>query len=945
MEGFGYRNKKDDVGHVMILGSVLLLLLMTVMVLGYKMALLMIQDKEEKNYRYVSSVLLEQAEVFVRKESHLVRTCAAWIEGMEMEPEDMDSVILSMIKAIYAEYRESYYLYDLYFAGEDNNTLSGLCDGITMEYVKDRQWYLGAVQAKNQFYYSSPYADDREGEKVITISRAVYGSNGLLGVVALDMYAEALEEFVEAQEISENSYMMLFDKRNQLILHPQNNRKNFEFYQELIQKRDWDESADKPMVITDYDGRERTLYAEPMLNGAFYGVVAVSNGDKNYNSRVLIGYFIGATILCLLIGCAILYFFMRTVERIQTACSARSQFLTSLTHEIRTPMNAINGLTELIVRDGIEGKKQKYVYQLREASGQLLAMINDILDFSRIEAGKFSIVEADYCLSDVLYEITVLIRELSEEKGLAFSLYTAPNLPEYLYGDSMRIRQVLLNLANNAVKYTQQGSVQIAAEYRTYDGVVELVFSVTDTGIGIRREDAARLFENYERADRVRNHDVEGSGLGLAISKQLADMMHGTISFQSEYNKGSCFTFTVPQKYSIRGAKKRGRDWESLSWEGRTGSWEAPQARLLLVDDNQINLNVAEGLMEPYHMQISKARSGRQALRMILNGTYDLVLMDYRMPGMDGRETIQRIRTMQGEYYESLPVIAMTANTADGSREKLLKYGMSDFLEKPLDMEKLDFILRRWLPEEKIREKQSRGCPVPGVGESQRKRQAALAQGNAQILAKTQTLAEAQLDLSMALQYTGTARTLTAVFEECLEEADEKMERIRFLEQQEEWQEYTVEVHGLKGTARMIGAVKLAAMAETLEQAGNNQDAQVLHQETGRFLEYYKRIQTVIQAFVPKAPEQAENADEGIESTGVENLQGSGKELKELLFALRREIEGFDLDGAEEVLKRLSAQNLGMELDQGLADVQKALTRFDYRQGLKILRRLIENYQ
>ena len=394
-------------------------------------------------------------------------------------------------------------------------------------------------------------------------------------------------------------------------------------------------------------------------------------------------------------------------EKARAQNEAKSSFLANMSHEIRTPINAILGMNEMILREATDEVIRSYARDIERAGTNLLAIINDVLDFSKIEAGSMEIVEAEYELSSVLHDVMNMIRIKTDEKGLALKLDLDPNLPEQLYGDEMRLRQILINLLNNAVKYTDKGGIKLRVRGGFAEGdFVEMTCDVIDTGKGIREEEQAKLFEKFQRLDMEKNRTVEGTGLGLSITANLLALMGGTIEVQSIYGTGSTFTIKLKQRVirwvPIGDLEKRYRDSEKTRKQEKE-SFTAPDATILVVDDTNMNLTVARALLKRTLIQIDTATSGAEALKMIGAKHYDLVFLDYRMPEMDGSETLQRIRADLSHPNQETPVIVLTANALSGARERFLEEGFQDYLSKPIDTAKMEEVLMQYLPSEKVK--------------------------------------------------------------------------------------------------------------------------------------------------------------------------------------------------------------------------------------------------
>lgn len=509
---------------------------------------------------------------------------------------------------------------------------------------------------------------------------------------------------------------------------------------------------------------------------------------------------------------------------------AKARFLAHMSHEIRTPINAVLGMDEMILRESKEENIREYAQDIQSAGRSLLSLINDILDFSKIESGKMEIIPIEYELSSLLNDCYNMIALRAKEKELEFRIENNPLLPKKLYGDEMRVRQIIINLLSNAVKYTKKGSVVLKVDGTWEGNEMLLKISVSDTGKGISIEDQKKLFHSFQRVDEKNNRNVEGTGLGLAITSLLVQQMDGTISVESEYGKGSVFQVKIVQKVcsedpvgDLAGKYVRPTEVSEYYLE----SFCAPEASVLIVDDLPMNLKVISALLKDTQMQIDTALSGMECLKMMQKKKYDIVFLDHMMPELDGVETLRNIRHLINNKNTETPIIMLTANAISGAKEEYLAEGFADYLSKPVQAELLEQTVLKYLPKELV----------------QKRKAAEEKTWQSVIPEKKITWLERLcfINTKDGLMY---CRDDEALYKEVLKSyiKEGKNAKLTELYKQSDWKNYCIEVHGIKGSSVAIGADEIARRAKRLEFAVKEDDIAYVRAQHGKFMHEYRSL-------------------------------------------------------------------------------------------------------
>lgn len=776
--------------------------------------------------------------------------------------------------------------------------------------------------------------------------------------------------------------------------------------------------------------------------------------SETYLLRLPIVYFCDVSI-CLFINYRIwIYRKKQDILLLESekANKTKSDFLANMSHEIRTPMNAIVGMCELILRErDISETVMEYCFNIQNSGRSLLSIINDILDFSKIESGKLEIIEDEFNIASTLNDVMNMAVTRKGNKNIELIVSADPNIPIGIIGDEIRIRQVIINLVTNAIKYTNEGVIRIKISMTRHDYGINLSVSVADTGIGISAENLEKLFNSFQQVDTKKNRSVEGTGLGLAISKRLVTQMGGFVNVSSVYGEGSEFRIVIPLKVSNPAPFVSLKDAENIhsagfidmtKFEFRSvgqhyasliaelsetldtdielfGSMEelkahmaqkkythlfvgreeyiaekkyfteaadkykvvviqdrnnavevsenircifkpfyvlsvaavlnnermltglndrrnssirfvAPKARVLVVDDNAINLKVATGLMRPYHMQVLTADSGREAISLLRSKDFDLVFMDHMMPELDGVETAKLIREMNDDYYKKLPIIALTANAVNGVREMFISAGLNDYIAKPIELSALDRVLKAWLPKELMKHP----AETESYPNDRRERK-----GSADQNAPSSN--NEIFDVETGVFYAGgDEETYGEILEVYVRKGPEKLDYIKRLFEEKSWKDYVIEVHALKSSSLTVGSAKLSEMAKELELAGKAGDHSLIEEKNDAMLDMYAKVIEAGKEYLNRNGLSAEEPSAEEENTAqLEEI--SAEKVTDYIERICSACDAFDGDTIVEICEEACGCAVnGMPLKPLFVKVKEAAEDFEYEQANELAREI-----
>ena len=750
-------------------------------------------------------------------------------------------------------------------ASQFDDTYTGLYGVINGEYVDGvgwtppddydptvRDWYIDTVAAGGQPLIVSPYVDAQTGNVIISVCKALTDTNNVLG---LDLTLTGVQKTVEETQMNGNGYAFIVNYDGTVVAHRDGGEKG-KNYSEIPDKAELFNrviSEDKGNFDMEIDGRKCTVFVDDVLD-QWHLVIVVETAAlyKDTVTVLVVSVLVGVLVFALIAAFYIIAYTherkvnkrideMKELERqreyeakvlmleksaADSANKAKSDFLADMSHEIRTPINAVLGMNEMILRKSDDEDILEYSSNIKSAGNTLLSIINNILDFSKIEDGKMSLVPAEFDVAEQINNLVNSISERARAKDLEFKLDIDETIPSRLYGDDVRISQVIMNLLTNAVKYTEQGSVTLRAKNKgTADGNVKLRFDVIDTGIGIKEEDLDKLFQTFERIEEKRNRHIEGTGLGISIVCKLLSMMNSKLDVESKYAIGSTFGFDLTLRVVDPGPIGKFDEKKKISSVEKDMAEHlyAPDARVLVTDDNGMNLKVACNFLKLFGITPVTCTSGRDTIELMRKEKFDILLLDHMMPQMDGIETLAALKAQN--LLNGAVVIALTANAVVGAEEQYLNAGFDGYLSKPIMVDDIENTLKKYLPSDVIGKKTVKTEEKTSSPLSVDKARSAGLNVDAGI---GYACGEEDFYLELLSDYAEGAAGKSAELTSYLDNGDLK--------------NYEILVHSLKSSSRTIGADDLSEQAKALEAASKNNDMDYVKGHHDEFVRAFKEL-------------------------------------------------------------------------------------------------------
>ncbi|GHU50180.1 hypothetical protein AGMMS49975_00670 [Clostridia bacterium] len=902
-----------------------------------------------------------------------------------------------------------------------------------MDYtVTKRPWYIGATANPNKVYFSMPYKFGvNDAEFGMSVSRELHDKHGKVrGVVGLDIDPKLIKNSVTGLSIAGSGYGVIINDKFEFVTHKQGMLVGHSM--SVIDDMFADSTARlrgdlqrngyvNAGRFTDYDGTESIVFFKRLFNGWYVGVVTEVAGFYADMYGMTVGIVVLGTVLLIIVSYLLIKLYISSAP-IMEGKDGKTSFLTKMSHELRTPLNSIFGMTELALRDNtITHTIRDYVENIRKSSNSLLSLINDILDFSRIESGNLEVSEKEFQLSSLVGDVISIIRMKLLDSPVKFVVNVKSAIPDNLIGDEIRVRQVLINLLENAVKFTEKGVVSLDVSAELLEGNrLALIFDVTDTGIGIRPENIRKLFIDFVQFETVSGRALEGTGIGLSVSRKICIRLGGDIAAKSVYGAGSTFTARVVQSFASYDALASVLNYEGkrvLLYEPRKEYMDnmsktledlgviyystqdpsvfyeelkqidypyvftapylfanvrnilnkldmdskivllsefgevitakcnriiemptycvpvsnmlndiivsadyrdsvdtdkkfiAKSASVLIVDDIPTNLKIAEGLMSAYGMHIDTCRGGQECIDLVCENDYDIIFMDYMMPIMNGIEATEKIRELgkSNERLKNLRIVALTAVAAANGAEMFIHAGMDDFMAKPIEMPKLDAVLRKWIPEEK----QER---VKSVKEAQESGEGITIEG---------------IDTVRGLHMSGGSldayvSVLAVFYKDCVE----KIEELQTFVEKGDMKAYTSQVHALKSASANIGATRVSEFAKALEESGNKEDYRFIAENNDEFIQQLRFLLKNISPLLRQS-----NEDKTSDNTSTDDVEA----LKENFGNLKNALAEMDISKVDDIMKVLQDMTWSADVRDVLDKISHFVLMFEFDDAVSLI--------
>lgn len=722
-----------------------------------------------------------------------------------------------------------------------------------------RDWYIDTSAAQGKTLIVSPYVDAETGNVIISVCKALSDNNNVLG---LDLTLSHVQEIVEDIQINGNGYGFILNYDGTVVAHKDAGEKgkNYSEIPERAALYDKVMETGKGYFEMEIDGRMCTVFVDDILD-QWHLVIVVESAVlfKPTRDVLVVSICVGVIVFALISAFYIIgYRHERKVNKrleemkaneqrreyeakilalekaaADSANKAKSDFLADMSHEIRTPINAVLGMNEMILRQSDDEQILEYSSNIKSAGNTLLSLINNILDFSKIEDGKMSLVPVEFDTAELIDALVNSVSERARAKGLELNIDVDRSVPSRLYGDDVRIGQVITNLLTNAVKYTENGSVTLRVRNNGTDGEnVKLRFDVIDTGIGIKEEDLGKLFESFKRIEETRNRHIEGTGLGISIVCKLLEMMDSKLDVESRYAIGSTFGFDLKLRVvDASPVGEAGSKAKNSSAKDKAEHLYAPSARVLVTDDNDMNLKVATNFLKIFGITPVTCSSGAATIELIRKEKFDIVFLDHMMPEMDGIETLRKLKD------ESLTVgtvmIALTANAVVGAEEQYLSAGFDGYLSKPITIEDIEKALAQYLPADII----GRNKDISNNDQNNKENKSIT----------IDTARQIGLNVDSALVYScGDEDFYLELLTDYAEQASDRCAELTSYLEAGNLKDYEILVHSVKSSSKTIGADDLSELAKLLESAARDSNADYVRQHHDALVSGLEELRTRI---------------------------------------------------------------------------------------------------